>query len=180
MPELPAVKTFVQPKGVTSSQNPRRRFAPAQRDPLRLPADKIELPSPSQSPAAPPTINLLSSILPPGLMLAGAIIGALINNSSLFVMIPMFLMSLGFPISNLIGLSSQKKVYKKALEKREQTYKQQLNEERKRLAGLISKQRSILEDAYPALHPLERIALSGNKSLWSRLPGDDDFLSLRP
>ncbi len=94
-------------------------------------------------------------------------------------MIPMFLMSLGFPIANIIGLSSQKKTYKKALEKREQTYRLQLNEERKRLTGLVSKQRSILEDAYPSLQPLERIALSGSKSLWSCLPGDDDFMSMR-
>ena len=180
MPKLSAVKTFAQPKGVNGLQNPRRRFSPAQRDPIRLPADKIELPSPPQSLGAPPTINLLTTILPPVIMLGGTLIAAMfIKGQSLTYMIPMFVMSLGFPLANIISLVSQKKAYRTALERREQTYRQQLKEERKRLDGLVHQQRTLLEEAYPSLQGLERIAFSGSKSLWSRRPPDDDFLDLR-
>ncbi len=113
-------------------------------------------------------------------MMAGTLISTVfLGGQSLTYMIPMLLMSLGFPAANLISLSTQKKAYKKTLEQRERTYRQRLGQERQRLEGLVQKQRSLLEDSYPALHSLARIALSANKSLWSRRPSDEDFLSLR-
>lgn len=179
MPDNVAVKTFAQPKGLIGAQSARRRFIPAQREPLHLPDEKVELPSPTQSPPPPPSVNLLTSILPPALMLVGTLIGALINTSSLYAMIPMFLMSLGFPAANLISIGSQKKTYQKTLVQREQAYRQKLSEARKYLGGLASRQRASLEETYPALPELQKIALTRSKLLWSRRPADDDFLSLR-
>jgi len=159
---------------------PRRQFFPAQREPLRLPDETVELPSPPQSPGSPPTINLWTTVLPPAIMVAGSVIAmVLTGGQSLTYMIPMFIMSLGFPAANFIGLISQKKAYYKALAKREQHYHQQLQEARQYLDHLAQQQRSQLERAYPSLPRLERIALSGSKLMWSRRPADEDFLSLR-
>jgi S-DNA-T family DNA segregation ATPase FtsK/SpoIIIE len=113
-------------------------------------------------------------------MIGGTLIATLaLGTSSLTYMIPMFVMSLGFPIANVIGLASQKKTYRHALEQREKTYRQKLAETRQRLEALVQQQRSLLEDAYPTLRVLERMALARDKLMWSRRPPDDDFLSLR-
>ena len=157
-----------------------RRFLPAQRDPLRLPTDKIELPSPPQSPGAPPQINLLTTILPPAIMIGGVLIVTLISGQANWTLIaPTLVMSLGFPVANMISLFSQKKKHKTALEKREKVYLGQLAEQRNRLDALVQKQRTLLEDSYPALPAVLKIALSGSKSMWSRRPVDEDFLDLR-
>lgn len=177
-----AVKTVVQTRGLNGSRSARRRFIPAQREPLHLPDEKVELPLPPPSPSPPPSINLLTSILPPALMLTGTIIVALLSvqsSTGLIVMAPMFLMSLGFPIANILSVNAQKKAYQKALLQREQDYKQKLAEARKHLENLVTRQRAALEETYPSLPELRRIALTRGKLLWSRRPADDDFLALR-
>ena len=179
MADNAAVKTLAQPKGVIGAQSARRRFVPAQREPLHLPDEKLELPPPAQIPPPPPSINLLTSILPPVLMLAGTLIGALINISSLWAMIPMFMMSLGFPIANIVSANSQKKSYRQSLERREREYRQRLNEERKKLNGFVDQQQKALQETYPSLAELQRVASTRSKLLWSRRPADDDFLFLR-
>lgn len=177
MPDRAAVN---QPKGLGGVFSARRRFIPAQREPLHLPEEKVEIPSPAQLPPPPPSINILTSILPPALMLVGTLIGALtIGTTSLYAMIPMFLMSLGFPVANLLSVGTQKKAYQKTLEQREQAYRQKLSDARKYLGGLAAKQRAMLDEVYPNLPELQKITLTHSKLLWSRRPADDDFLSLR-
>lgn len=180
MAESPAIKTIAQAKGGIGAQNARRRFIPSQRDPLRLPEEKIELPAPPQPPGPPPSVNLITSILPPVIMLGGTLIVSLITGTgSLTYMIPMFVMSLGFPLANVIGMFSQKKTYRTAVERRKQTYQKTLNEERKKLDILVLQQQSCLEGTYPDLRKLKKIASVRGKLLWTRRPTDDDFLSLR-
>jgi S-DNA-T family DNA segregation ATPase FtsK/SpoIIIE len=185
MPDNVAVKTFAQPKGVIGAQSARRRFVPAQREPLHLPEEKVELPSPTQAPPPPPSINLLTSILPPALMLIGTLVAALFsrqNSTGPIIMVSafsMFLMSLGIPVANIISVRSQKKAYLRSLEQRETAYKQKLGEAQKYLDDLAAKQRTELEAIYPDLPALQKIVLTRSKLLWSRRPADDDFLSLR-
>lgn len=180
MAESIALRAVTQPKGPASAhQVARRRFIPAQREPLHLPSDKVELPLPPPLPPPPASLNLASSILPPALMLIGTLIGAWINTTSLYAMIPMFMMSLGFPVANILSVNAQKKNYQKSLDQREQVYRQRLAEARRYLGDLVSRQRAALEEAYPTLSELQRIALGRRNLLWARRPADDDFLSLR-
>jgi len=180
MADSVAKRTIAQPKRLDGSQNPRRRFTSSQRDPLQLPGEKIELPTPPPSPGPPPTINLLTTILPPALMIAVSLIVSLVSGQANWVMIFSAMgMSVGFPVANLVGLSSQKKKYKQSVEDREKSYCQRLKEERHKLDLLVSRQISLLEESYPSLLDLERLVLSGSKLMWAQRPTDDDFLDLR-
>jgi hypothetical protein len=72
-----------------------------------------------------PEINLLTTILPPVIMLAATIIAVLISKASLIISIPLFILSLGFPLANLITYWQKKRDYIEAMEN---TYsKQELN-----------------------------------------------------
>lgn len=179
MSETASRKTKIQPRFEQGIYTARRLFFPAPREPLQLPRCKVEIPLPPQTPSAPPSLNWWTTILPPALMLMGAVIGALINAQSLLVMIPMFMMSLGFPVANLLGLHSQRNAYRREVERREQVYRQKLTETRRQLETLSQQQRQALEEAYPPLSTLHQIAQSADKRLWSRRPSDEDFLALR-
>lgn len=160
--------------------SPRRRFVPGQRDPLRLPADRIELPAPNPPDRQPPPpINPLSSLLPPILMLVASFILVSLTSAAWVTMLPMLLMSLAWPIANLVGQASQKRAYEQALRRREADYRQRIAEERRHLEELARRQRALLEKAYPSLNSLCEMALEGRKQMWARRPADDDFLSLR-
>jgi len=112
-------------------------------------------------------------------MLSISVIVLLVTQGSWVTMLPMVLMSLAWPVANLIGQASQKKDYRRKVQQREADYRQRMAEERKRLEGLAQQQRSLLEGAYPALHVLMQMALAQSPRMWSRRPTDDDFLSLR-
>ncbi len=178
----PTAKVPPRRREAVNALTPRRRFTPAQRDPLHLPGDKIKLPPPPPTPPPPASINLIVSIVPPLLMLIGTGIAAYFSQQSstgLIIMIPMFLMSLGFPLANILSVRSQKKAYQQALEQREQTYREQLAQVATRLNNLAFAQQATLQDAYPSLRSLKRIARNREKLLWARRSADDDFLSLR-
>ncbi len=181
MPGSPATaKNLTQLKNRLSAQLARKQITPAQRYPVRLPEDKVELPSPPPSPGPPPSINLITSILPPVVMIGGMLIYSLISSdANLGLMIPMLIMSLGFPIANIIGVASQKKTYQKAMERREQEYRGTLETVRRKLDSLVALQRKELETAYPPLIELKKIAKNSKALLWARPPRDEDFLSLR-
>lgn len=180
MPDSPAKKTFLQPKGVDATQSPRRRFPPGQRDPLLLPKDKIELPMPTPFPGQAPSINLLTSIGPPVMIvvvnIAAALISGQINPTAIILSMGV---AVGFPVFTVASFLSQKKKYKKNLEQRELAYRQRLKEEKKRLDGMVQTQRYLLEESYPTMAVLEKTALQATKALWSRRPPDNDFLELR-
>lgn len=179
MSESTRRKTKSQPQLDQKVYTARRLFFPAPREPVQLPQRKIEIPVPAQAPPAPPTLNWWTTILPPMLMLIGAIAGALISAQSLLIMIPMFVMSLGFPIANLFGLHSQRRAYQQQLHHREQAYRQKLAEIRQQLETLARQQRQALDEAYPSLKELHQIAQAADKRLWTRRPVDADFLALR-
>lgn len=179
MPNASVVKTLAQPRGL-AKQAARRRLVPSQRDPVHLPVEEVELPSPPQSPGPPPAVNLITSVLPPVVILGGTLIFSLIQGGiNWMVMGPMLIMSMGFPIANLAGVSFQKKAYKRQLEERKDTYNKQLKGVRNRLDILVTQQRGKLEKAYPNLSELKRIAKEQGRLLWTRRPNDDDFLALR-
>lgn len=157
----------------------RRLFFPEAREPLLLPEQEIEIPPPPQAPPPPPPLNWWTTILPPALMAIGVLVGALINTQSLPIMIPMLMMSLGFPIANLLGQKAQRKAYQQELIQRERAYHKTLADIRSQIEKLAQQQRTALEKAYPPLRHLLRIAEAAEKRMWSRRPTDEDFLALR-
>ncbi len=165
-------------------QSPTKRFIITQREPWSLPETAVELPGPGDQPGQPPTMNLLTSILPPAIVILGSVIMYFANkangaSSSFALIVPMILMSLGFPLANIIGFSSQKKKYEQGLVLREEKYKAALEEQRKKVFGLVQSQRQTMETEYPGVEDLAGIALNRGKRLWWRRPTDSDFLSLR-
>src|SRR5512138_1318888 len=126
---------------ISEHQRPQRRFIPAARDPWHLPEEKVELPGPGQLPASPPTINLITTILPPVILLGGTLIFSLFTGTTNWMLIgPMLIMSLGFPVANVIGLITQKKSYQKALETRKHAYWQKLEEAQAQIQQLVKSQ----------------------------------------
>lgn len=160
--------------------SPTRRYTISQREPWVVPDMNLELPGPGQAPVQPPSINLLSTLLPPILMVVGMVLLPLLTgSSSLWAVIPMLLMGLGFPLASLLGLSSQKKKYQQALVDRETTYRNVLEREQQKLNGYLQEQRAVLEREYPSASAVVSIALNRANRLWWRRAMDNDFLSLR-
>lgn len=180
MPNHSTIKSKQSLYGMGEGPRPRRRFTPAMREPWHLPDQKIELPSPSQLPQAPASINLLTTILLPVVMMGGMVLYSLFApNVSLWAIVPMMLMSVGFPIVNVIGYFSSRKAHVKALAEREQAYRQKLQESRGQIQQVGQMQSRILQEAYPAASELLRITASRGALLWARRQSDEDFLSLR-
>lgn len=181
--EASVMKTVAQRGRVTGGeQSARRRFVIAMRDPRPLPEATIELPAPSPLPGSPPTINLISSILPPVVLLAGMFIYVRLNptiNLGFIILMPM--MSLAFPIGNLISYFAQKRAYRKKLELREQSYRSVLAQQREQLNKIAADQRIVLESEYPRTTNVVQLAQgrSSRRPLWWRRSADSDFLSLR-
>jgi S-DNA-T family DNA segregation ATPase FtsK/SpoIIIE len=166
--------------GIGDEYRPRRRFTPAQRDPWHLPEDEIELPPPSPMPPAPASLNLITSVLPPVILVGGTLIFSLITGSiNWMLMGPMLIMSMGFPIANIIGLSTQKRAYKKNMIVREQSYRQKLESARAQIAQTAEIQVHTLQQIYPPLAEVVRSIISQDTLLWARRQTDDDFLSIR-
>lgn len=162
------------------SHHAARRFVISQREPWSLPEQPIELPSPKIEPTQPAPINLLTTILPPVILMGGTLIVSLLTHQTNWALIaPMLLMSMGFPMANLIGVSSQKKKYEKALTEREANYKKILSGEKIKITQLIESQRNILDQEYPDINAISRIALNYTKRLWWRRSTDSDFLTVR-
>ena len=97
--------------GNSGSSGSRIQFVISQREPWHLPDENIELPSPESLSGTPPTINWLAALLPPVLMLGVVGIYSQFappgqNNTVMFIM-P--LMSMAFPIVNIVSYFSQKK-----------------------------------------------------------------------
>jgi S-DNA-T family DNA segregation ATPase FtsK/SpoIIIE len=179
MSDSPAAKKSTRPADLSVLQQVRRRFTPAQRDPLYLPNDEIQLPSPAQLSGSPPQLNMLTTLLPPAIMIGGSLVVSLFMKNAMTMVLPMMVMGLGMPIANLVGYNVQKKKYEESLIQREADYKQKLEKERAHLRQLGDSQRAILEKLYPTLDKLKRAARSQDKLLWSRRPHDEDFLFLR-
>lgn len=160
------------------------------REPFKLPDEKMRLPAPPQAPGQPPQINLLMVLLPPLLMMGSMFLGQFLvqklNNNpsatlSLYALLPMALMGLGFPLANLFSTLSQKKKYKKAMAQRETNYKKTLADVEKEIEETIALQREIMEREFPNADQTRHIGLGRGQSprLWWRRPGDPDFLMLR-
>lgn len=161
-------------------QRATKRFAIAQREPWSLPEKTVEFPGPKVAPSQPAPINLLTTILPPVILMGGTVVISLISKQTNWTLIaPMMLMSLGFPLANIIGVSSQKKKYAQSLAERESSYKKVLSEEKLKIRKLIDNQRNILEREYPPINEVSRIAFNHTKRLWWRRSTDEDFLAIR-
>ncbi len=165
-----------------AGQTGKKRFVIAQRQPWDLPRDEVKLPPPGTSIGPPPTFNLITSVLPPLLMMGGSLIYSLVSNTGgLKTMIPMLIMSMGFPLASAIGLWYQKRDYHRKVAARENDYRVKLKSSKEQIQKLSQEQRDVLEQEYPALPKLTRIALEQGQHprLWCRRPRDLDFLSLR-
>lgn len=165
-------------------QNGRTRYGISIRDPWETPDNQVELPPPGIFPQAPSPINLLTTILPPLLMMVGMIAVSLISRSTgttILAMLPMAIMGLGFPVANLINQSVQQKKYKKDLIERENRYRAELNNQSNLIRELAGEQRKILDQESPGLTKLVKIAMArgDNPRLWWRRTHDEDFLRFR-
>jgi S-DNA-T family DNA segregation ATPase FtsK/SpoIIIE len=178
-----AIKTSMQPRELGGVYTPRRRFVPAQRDPWRLPEDKLELPPPGPMPGAPPQLNLLTTIIPPVFMIGASLLIMLFSkqagSGTLLLLLPTVAMGLGMPFASLIGLLVQKNTYKKNMSAREAAYRQRLNTEWLRIRPMIEAQRDTLNRVYPGVPELLAAVRQQGSLLWARRPSDDDFLSAR-
>lgn len=153
-------------------------FVPAMREPLCLPSDDVEIPAPKPFHHPIPQLNPFTTILPPLILLAGAMLFALTSRNS-NTMVPMLIMSMGFPLANLLGYAVQKRAYQHAKAEYEASYRKELAKARQRLDSLARQQRKQLEEEYPSVSRLVSIVLDRDKRLWWRRPEDEDFLALR-
>ena len=170
----------LQPKDLV--REGKKRIAIAMRDPWAIAEETIDLPAPGQFPQPPAPVSLLMMILPPIIMIGGTVIVSLFTKQVNFVVIaPMFVMSLGFPLANVIGQQMTMKKYRQQLVLREQSYREKLQQARRVIENKIDQQRKEMEQEYPSLKEAAKIALFQGKNprLWWRRPDDSDFLSLR-
>jgi len=182
MPDSPQPDRSTPQAFSSYTLNPTKRYVIAQREPWSLPETPVELPSPKQSPGAPPTVNLLGTLMMPLLMVGGMVLSQLLAKDGklqLALIIPMGVMAIGFPLSTIITYFSQKKKYNQAVQEREAAYRAALESERKRIHGLMQEQRTTMQREYPSVEECTRIAINHTKRLWWRRPMDDDYLSLR-
>ncbi len=164
-----------------SYHNGRRRYTIAMREPFDIPDQTIEIPAPDSAPMAPPQQNMLLTLLPSGIMVAGTVLAGILSAGNLALIIPMLVMSLGMPLATVIATQVQKKNYRKSVEEREKAYKEVLEKQHVELIALTDRYRKILEQEYPRWAPLVEIATARgkNKRLWWRRNYDPDFLTLR-
>lgn len=163
-------------------QSARKPYVPGVREPMSLPNKKIELPAPSRLNGSPPTINWITALLPSLLIIVGMVVISIIQGkANLAVILPSMVMTVGFPIANLIGHIVQKNDYKKKIIQRENDYKTKLEKEKNRLHMLTQEQRNALETEYPRVSRVVELGISrGRKErLWWRRRQDSDFLALR-
>nr|MBC7245774.1 hypothetical protein [Chloroflexota bacterium] len=153
-------------------------FMPAMREPLCLPLDNVELPAPEIPPSPPSLSNPFTTILPPIMLVIGtAVISLLSNNWTM--MGPMLIMSMAFPLANILSYAVQKRTYRRAWAEYEASYRKKLAKMRRHLDSLAENQRAQLEKEYPTVSKMVSIVLDRNKHLWWRRADDEDFLALR-
>ena len=172
----------IQPQSTGKYCQGRRRFSIKMREPFYLPQDKVDLPAPDQAPTKPSPINLWISLLPPIIALVGAVVSQLVSEQKNFgLVIPMVMMSLGFPLANYLSVKAQQKAYLEKLEERKNNYQNNLAEIQCKLEELTTRQRNILNNEYPSANQTVQIGLSrgNNERLWWRSSEDTDFLSVR-
>lgn len=165
---------------------PRSHFTPLQRKPWRLPDSTIKIPPPPQAPAEPAPLNLLMSLIPPVIMIGGALVFSLITSQdgsiNLAQVIPVAIMSLGFPLANIISVQAQKKKYEQSLQTRERQYADVLKKTASAIESLLDEQVRTLRSAYPDAQKLANLSLrqgDGLWSVWARRREDADFMALR-
>ncbi|MEI7988907.1 MAG: FtsK/SpoIIIE domain-containing protein [Chloroflexota bacterium] len=168
-------------RSINLNQHGRLRYGIAMRLPSSLPTEKVQIPRPANPPQSPPELNMLMMILPPAIIILGTLIVTLFTQANWTMIAPMLIMSLGFPLANLISQSSAKKKHTQLSQKRQAAYIESLKQTSQHIDELGRVQRKILENEYPALNELGEIgrAQGANPRLWWRRRYDNDFLSLR-
>jgi len=160
----------------------KREYVIAMRKPWHLPDGEIQLPAPEAMPKTPSQLNLLTLTLPPLLLITvSLIVSRFVRQISLTMMLPMALMSLGYPIANLISNKYQQKKYKEKMAERETKYISVLRGEKVRLDNYVREQKETLAKEFPCTQDTIDIGLSrgSNKRLWWRRRHDNDYLRLR-
>jgi S-DNA-T family DNA segregation ATPase FtsK/SpoIIIE len=163
-------------------KNGKLRYNIAGREPWALPENDIQIPAPPDLPNPPSSISLLTLLLPPVIMIGGSVLSAvLMKTGQLYVMLPMMLMGLGYPVANLISNKVQQKNYKQKVNERKENYVKTLRAFCSEVEGLIEKQRAVMVSEFPSARETLTIGMAKgeNKRLWWRRPNDFDFLNLR-
>ncbi|MCS6994887.1 MAG: FtsK/SpoIIIE domain-containing protein [Anaerolineales bacterium] len=183
---MSASSTVSPEPNVTGGYRPRLLFTPAQRKPWRLPEEKIELPLPPPAPSEPAPINLPMSVIPPVIMIGGSLVYSLVANQGsiqLGQVIPVIIMSLGFPLANVLSVQSQRRKYRRDLEARRVHYRETLARMAERIERALQEQVETLRRAYPSVQELASLNLRAGEeklwSIWARRRHDPDFMALR-
>ncbi len=174
------------PYQTTAKRSPKKLYVPGVREPVHLPVEEFDLPTPEQKPPEPRPFSWLT-MLTPAASIGASLIMVIIsqitgNNTSLLFICPTVTMAMIHPMIGLIRARSSKKKYLEQMEKRRKHYTEELIAFRQDLDAQVRHHKKILQHAYPPPEALVEIGLARGKfrRLWYRRLGtDSDFLSLR-
>lgn len=126
-----------------------------------------------------PDLNIVMSLLPALAMFALVVIlrGVLSTTGGTFVIFSICTMGLGV-ITSIMSIFDKKKKYKKACEKRIETYNNYIENKRKEIQNARENERTLLcERFYSTEEDLKHIEMF-SPVLFDRTPGDDDYLEV--
>lgn len=142
-----------------------------------LPQGEVEIPAPPAKPSPPG--DLLSTLLPIGLMAAVMIGVAFLQpgaTTMLFLSVPMILVG---GVSYIITRQRQKRDYDDKTLKRQQGYTELLRDTQKELLAYQEQQQQLLLQKDPDPKQCLISVTNMERLLWARSPNDDDFLVVR-
>ena len=142
-----------------------------------LPRDEITIPDPPPDPAANSN-SLLYILLPVVVMATVMVVVSLVSGMTtmLYFSVPLILAS---SVASVVIFLMQRKRTREQAAERLQKYRAILQETDQRLQHLNRQQARFRGDNDPGPHDCLRCAQELDRRLWSRRPGDDDFLTAR-
>ena len=173
--------SFTLKQHTGTRRSPKRIYVPGVREPVHLPVEEFELPTPPPAPKEPAKFSWYTMIAP-ALMTAVTIFSAMAAPNAVLFTAPTTGLSFIHPFTNYLRCRSGKKKYDREMKQRKQAYLKSLSDFFQILQNNIDQQRTALEHAYPSAEALVEIGMARGKfrRLWYRRLGiDSDFLSLR-
>jgi S-DNA-T family DNA segregation ATPase FtsK/SpoIIIE len=143
-----------------------------------MPNGEVELLRPPGAPNKP-QISWLSTLMPPILMGTSMIIISRLSGYNPIYMAATLLVSFGTIPIYMINYFSQKKKYKKDLEKRDKLYRGYISGLDKEYEEKRESQSNIMYEIHPSVENCMKRVLNRDRRLWERAVQYEDFLSCR-
>jgi hypothetical protein len=144
-----------------------------------LPNTEVVIPTPKMPPAPPGELNLLTmAAMPVGMALVYGLM-ALGGRGNILLALPMMLMGLLVPGCDGIAHHQKQNSYEGELLAWEHKYTERLKKCESELSAFTKTQQAILNEDYPPIDKTVERVMRRNNIVWSRQPGDDDFLAVR-